>query len=87
MKSLLITKWLLLLEQFSTKRVLSYKTQNIYSSSKFYAVCAEFEKLGWVKRFKALQSLGCVEKLNFEISIEGEFVALAMSELFKLNKE
>ena len=87
MKSLLITKWLLLLEEFSIKRRLNFKTQNIYSSSKFYAVCSEFEKLGWVKRFKALQSHGCVEKLNFEISIEGEFVALAMSELFKLKSE
>lgn len=84
MKSYLTTKWLELLKELSTKNFISFKTQSVYSSNTFYVVMAEFEHLGWVKRIND-HGNGCVEKLNFEISIEGEFIVLALSDM--LNKE
>jgi hypothetical protein len=43
---------------------------------------SEFERLGWVKRIDN-GSHGCVDRLNFEISIEGEFIVLALSDMLK----
>jgi hypothetical protein len=66
-----------MLREFATGKLISFKTQNIYSSNTFYDVVSEFERLGWITRI-GNGGYGCVEKLNFEISIEGTLVELAL---------
>lgn len=74
MISPLRTKWIALLMFANRHELISFKTQDIYSSQLFYTVADAMAEAGWLECVSE-DGDGCIRRKRYRITFEGALIA------------